>query len=262
MCIRDRPQRAVERDPGHHPSVGEVLAPAPGLPESLTGLVPVVHQPVEQGAQRVPALDVQVDAVLVGEGDAVECLAVDVQLQLGRRTVAYAYRGRSLVPLPVLQGLFVEVGGTVHPVHDVQRSRVGVAARLLLDPVAQPADERPRLIGESQPQQGVHGEGRVTDPGEPVVPVALAAQLLRQSRRGGRHQGAAGGIRHQLQCHGGAFHRLAPPARVPGLAEPRPPVLPGVVEEFLELGDAELARRPLRGGLHDQPALLSGLERE
>lgn len=131
----------------------------------------------------------------------------------------------------------------------------------LLDPVAQPGDERPGLFGEAQPQQGVHGEGGVTDPGEAVVPVAFAAQLLRESRGRGGHQGAARCEGHELERDRGTLHHLAPAPGVAGLRQPRAPERHGLVEEPLVRVQADLGRWPLGAHLQHQSALLTGLQR-
>jgi hypothetical protein len=83
----------------------------------------------------------------VGGEDAVQRFAVDVELELIGRAVADPHRPRAPVPRPGLQDLFLELRGTVDPVHDVERATRSPAA--LPDPVAQPATEPCRLVDET-----------------------------------------------------------------------------------------------------------------
>jgi hypothetical protein len=62
------------------------------------------------------------DPVPVGQPDGVQHLAVDVELELVGGAVADAYGLGAGVALPVVQGLLVQVGGAVDPVHDLQGS--------------------------------------------------------------------------------------------------------------------------------------------
>jgi hypothetical protein len=48
--------RAVEGDPGHEPTVGEVLLAAARFPNALVGPVPVGAQPIDHGSNLLPAL--------------------------------------------------------------------------------------------------------------------------------------------------------------------------------------------------------------
>ena len=187
---------------------------------------------------------------LVGEVDAVQRLAVDVELELIGGAVADPDRARAAVARPVLERLLLEVGGAVHPVHDVQRA--AVAARPLGDPVPQPAAELRRLLGEPQPQQRVDGERGVAHPGVAVVPVTLAADLLGQAggRRG--HQPAGRGVGHQLQRDRRALQHLPPAPGVGGAAEPGAPERDGLVEQRPDLGQPDLPRRPGGGRLQHE----------
>jgi hypothetical protein len=63
--------------------------------------------------------------------------------------------GRELrYPRPVLQNLFLELRGTVDPVHDVEGSTH--SPEPLPDPVAQPATEPRGLVDETQSEQREH----------------------------------------------------------------------------------------------------------
>ena len=133
-------------------------------------------------------------------------------------TVAGAYRSRALVSG---QPLELELGETTlatDPVHGLQRLRVtGGRAQ-------QPLAPAQRLALIAADHEGLERQGRVAHPAVAVVPVARAAERLRQ-RRGRRRDDAAGRlVRQRLQGEQRAQHRLAPFARV--LATRRP-VRPG-----------------------------------
>ena len=157
----------------------------------------------------------------VGQPDRVQQLAVDVELELVGGAVADPHRLGAGIALPVVQDLLVQVRGAVDPVHDLQRPRR--LAHLLGGPVVQPAPEGLGLLGEPQPQQGMDREGAVPDPGEAVVPVALAPDLLGQAggRRG--HQGAGGRVGQQLQGDRRAVDLLTPAAPVGRAGQPAAP---------------------------------------
>ena len=161
------------------------------------------------------------DPVPVGEPDRVQHLAVDVELELVGGAVADPHRPGAGVALEVVEGLLVQVGGAVDPVHDLQRP--GPLAGLLLDPVAQPAHERRGLLGEPESEQRMDREGGVPDPGVAVVPVALAADLLGQAGGGRGDQGAGRGVGHQLEGDGRAVDHLPPAAPVGRAGQPAPP---------------------------------------
>ena len=157
----------------------------------------------------------------------VERLAVDVELQLVGGAVADPDRPRPAPALQVAEGLLGQIGGAVHPVHDLQRPRA--VARLLGDPLPQPVAERAGLLAVAQAEQGVDGERGVPDPGVPVVPVALAADLLGQPHGGGGDRRPGRGVGHQLERYRGPAHHLPPAAGVGGAVDPVPPGVGGVV---------------------------------
>ena len=99
------------------------LPAAAGLPDALVGLVPVVAQPVGELGELDPAGMADPQPTPVGQPDRVQQLTVDVELELIGGAVADADRLGAGVALPVVQGLLVQVGGAVDPVHDLQRPR-------------------------------------------------------------------------------------------------------------------------------------------
>ena len=198
------------------------------------------------------------DPVLVGQPDRVQHLPVDVELELVGGAVADPDRPGAGVALEVVKGLLVEVGGAVDPVHDLQGS--GSLAGLLAHPVAEPAHERRGLVGEPESEQRMDREGGVPDPGVAVVPVAFAADLLREAGGGCGHEGAGGGVGHQLERDRRAGDHLAPAAAVGRAGQPTPPEPGGVVEHGQQFLARSAPRWVLGGRLQDHPVHLPGLQ--
>ena len=166
----------LEGHPGHHAGVGEPLHRAADLPHPVVGLLPVPLEPVELAAQRHPELVGDGLGIPVVEVHRVHQLAVDVQLQLVSGPVADAHRPGVPVAPQVVQAL---LGGDRAAVEGVEDAQAGPGGRLGAAGL-EPVHEGGRLLGEAQPHQRVDGEGRVADPREAVVPVAAAADGLRQ----------------------------------------------------------------------------------
>jgi hypothetical protein len=124
---------AVERHPGHELPVDEGSAAAPGLPDALVGVVPVLAEPVHHGDDVLPALvaDAPVAECAAVEGvDRVHGLAVDVELELVGGAVAYPHGAGAPVAVEVVERLLGEVGAAVDAVHDPEWARAVAAVCL------------------------------------------------------------------------------------------------------------------------------------
>jgi len=73
---------AVDRHPGHHLGVGELLPRAAHLPDPLVGVVPQSLDRMEQGLAHRPAAFGRRQPLEPGEDHGVHHLAVDVELEL------------------------------------------------------------------------------------------------------------------------------------------------------------------------------------
>ena len=167
---------AVEHDPRHHFGIGEVLARAACLPDSVVGLAPdrldVLHDRPPAGPE--PFLD---PAQRLGADDHdSEDLAVHVELELPGSGVADPDRPGSLVPGKLLQLKLGQPALAPDPVHDLDLRRVTRAHP------HQKVAERQRLGRVTGGQQRLQREHRVAQPAEAVIPVAHAADVLRQRR--------------------------------------------------------------------------------
>ena len=216
----------------------------------------MLAQPVGQLGELGPAGLPDPDPLAVGQPDRVQQLAVDVELELVGGAVADPHRLGAGIALPVLQGLLLEVRGAVDPVHDLQRPRR--LTHLLGGTIVQPAPEGLGLLGEPEPEQGVNREGAVPDPGEAVVPVALAPDLLGQPSGRGGHQGAGGRVGQQLQGDRRAVDLLTPAAPVGRAGQPATPEPRRVGEQAEQLLGGHGPRWAVGGRLQHHPPGLAG----
>ena len=91
MTIRQA-NSSIEGNPTHQPAVREILPASSGFPNALLGLVPVVGEPAKDVANAPPALVSRLKSMLVSEVDAVDRLAIDVELQLIGGTIPNPHR--------------------------------------------------------------------------------------------------------------------------------------------------------------------------
>ena len=163
-----------------HPGVGLHPAPCRGVGE-------VGHERLDLG--------MEVAQLLAVEPERVEQLAVDVQLHLVPCAVAHSDRRRFAPAAQVRKLALGEVVLASDPVHDLKRALAGAAARR----AGHEGDELLGLVRAGADVERLDREARVADPGEAVVPVALAADRL--GERGGRRgdDGAGGAIAEALE---------------------------------------------------------------
>src|SRR4029079_94560 len=82
VVLLDRPHGAVERDPGHHLGVDEMAALPADLPDSVVRLAPRLREVVEHAELQLPRIRIEGETVLSRLVEAVDHLAVDVELKL------------------------------------------------------------------------------------------------------------------------------------------------------------------------------------
>ena len=150
-------------------------------------------------------------AVLVEQVHRVDQLAVDVELELVGRAVPDPDGRRAPIALEVVEHLLGNLGAPVDGVHDLEGA--GLVADALAEAVRQPVHEAGGLVGEAEPEQRIEGEGGVPDPRVAVVPVAPAADLLREARRRRGDHCPRRLVGEELEHERGAVHGLAPAPR-------------------------------------------------
>ena len=176
------PYSALERYPAHQPRVGEVLAPAAGLPDALVGLIPVLGQPLDD-----PSID---RAKRRGRSACRTCCRGRPSRSARRRCRAAAGGRRRCRSSP---------GPSRDSPRDESACSSGSSARPSMPYMIcsgpdsptrqsrnrsrQPTHERLCLLAKAQAQKRIKRESRVANPSVAVVPVALAAELLGQRCR-------------------------------------------------------------------------------
>ena len=235
-------QEPVDANPGHDLGVDVALRVAARLPDVGGGLVPDPLEIFDQRRLDLDAARLPVDPGAVRHVEAVEQLAVDVELDLVRGGVADQDGPRALVAGQPRRLVFRQAAPAVEPVHDLHPLRA--AGDRPEDPVPPLAG----LLGVAGIEQRGQREGRVAQPAIAVVPVHAAAGLLRQAERRGRQEPAGMLVDQRAQGDQRALDRPRPVAR---LIEPADPVGP------FALG---LGERPLRIGLRAQRVRRVGVD--
>ena len=201
----------------------ELLAAAAHLPDSVVGLGQCFVEPPEDPQGKGLGLTDAMHPELARPVDGIDQLAVDVELQLPRRSVADPHRRGALVAGQVRQLVLVEAPLATEAVHDLDVLRV--AGHRPDNPVA-PCG---RLLDVAGSHERVERERGVAQPAEPVVPVADAAEELRQRRRGRGDDPTARGVDQRLEGDQRPLHLVRPPA---GVRRASRPLLPPRVGRF------------------------------
>ena len=194
-AVRDR-DGAVEGDPAHDLRVQEVPRVTSDLPDALIGLLPANGGRVGAGDEEGPGVLVELADLLVQAMGGVEQFAVDVDLLLAPCAVAHA-DGTAVLPAGQMrEGTLGQIMLPTHTEHDLQggpvAQRAGGGGR-------EEGEEVAGLVRAGRHPQRVHREAGVADPGEAVVPVALAAGTLGERRRRGRDDRATRLVGQRLQ---------------------------------------------------------------
>ena len=174
--------RALDRDPAHEPRVGEVLRPPRISQMPSSAWSQFVADPVDDLARGRSRRR--------GRSACRTCCRGRPSRSARRRCRAGAARRRRCRCAPA-RSRGSPRGGRARSSSSSERPSMpymiwsGPVTRpsALAEAVGQPAHERSGLLGEAEPQQRVERERGVADPRVAVVPVALAAELLRQARR-------------------------------------------------------------------------------
>ena len=208
-----------------------MAALAADLPDPVVRLAPRLREMVEQPALDRPPLRVDRQAVLARLVEAVEHLAVDVELQLAARRVADPHRLRALVAVEPRQLELAQAPLARDAVHDLD---VGRIAR---DRPDQPAPPLSRLVRVVAVEECEQRERRVAQPAVAVVPVAHGADPLRQRGRRRGDDAAGRVVGERLEDDERPPHERCPVAREVERTRlaPLPPEALGVGERLLRV---------------------------
>ena len=251
----DGADRAVERDPGHDLGVDEVAALAADLPDPLVRLVPRALEEVEERELQPPGRLLGGQPALAPLEHRVHQLAEHVELELVGGGVADPHGRRALVagqPVELELGQPPLARGPVHDLH--LGGRAGDGAQ-------QPVAPGLRLVHVARVHERLERQRRVAHPAEAVVPVAHAADRLRQ-RRGRRRDDAAGRpVGQRLQRDQAALDEAGVAAADAGARRPLLPPLRRVLRRG-EPVDGRGLRLVRRVPGEDERHLVAGLQLE
>src|SRR5215207_2359999 len=236
---RDAP-RPLQGDPAHDLGGNELPPAAPDLPDPLVRFLPVFAEPAEYPAKVLPEVVIERCSVLVVKVRRVEDGPVEVELYLSERGIAEPHGAGVQVTGEVVEFSLREVLTAIDAVERLEES-VPVA----LAAVPEVVHEVARLFVEPDGDEGVEREGGVAQPRVAVVPVALAADPLRQTHRRGRDQSPGRVVDHELEDERRAMNLLPPPPAVGALREPAPPEDERALQELLEIVLRERLSRTL-----------------
>ena len=180
-------------DPAVQLRVHEVAGLVTHLPDPLIRETPRPSRHVGDAGQERSVLRTQVTSRLGEEVAGVEDLAVGVELDLTRRAVADPHRDGAAVTGELIEGHLGKMAGPRDPIHDLQVLGASRAGSF------EPPLEGRGLREVPEDHQGCKGQRGVPDPGEPVVPVALSTDPLRQRGRAGRNHRAGRGVGEGLE---------------------------------------------------------------
>ena len=180
----------------------EVLGIARPFPDPAVGFGPPLGRVVDQRHQEPPVVVARRVAAPVPAPRQVDELAVGIELELSGGVVPDPDRSRTSVSLEPLDDVAPESALAAHAVHDLEI--LGVAGGRAHDERA----ERIGLVDRAELGQGARAEARVPHPRVAVVPVARAADRLRERRGRGRDDRAGGRVRECLEHDPRAARRL------------------------------------------------------
>src|SRR5919204_910259 len=215
---------AIQRDPAHQLRRREVLRLAAHLPDAAIGQLPVLDRALDGALQDRPHDLGQVVARLGVQVHPAEHGSPNIVLLLPVRPVADADGPRALIPAEMVERLLHELMLAADAVHDLElllaRGRVG--------------DEVEEVVGltlETECVEAPEHERAVSDPRVAVVPVALAADRLRQRGRRSGEQSAGWAVGEALQRQGASL-QIALPRVLRELApvDPLPPEVGGALD--------------------------------
>ncbi len=208
---------AIKGDPRHDLRMGEMAAPTPYFPDSIVRLLPNPLQVLDQLLLLRPGRADRSEHVHARLVDGVDELPVDIELELIGGGVADAHRDGALVAGQPRHLPFDQLPLAGQAVHDLNLARAPGHAAL------QPRPPRLRFLDIARRHQCHQRQGRIAQPAIAVVPVAFAAELLRQRRRGRGDDPAGLRVGQRLQGQQGALHWLPPTTGIGATGGPAAP---------------------------------------
>src|SRR5215208_5378180 len=194
---------AVERYPAQYLRVGVMESAGASLPDALIRFAPAPAHRAAQTVEHPAGVAVEAPSAIQEPRCAVDDLPIDIKLELTLGVVAYTHRTRPRVSFQMPQLPFGQPRLAEHVVKHVELGPSQACG------VQQPANVGLRLLPVAKSVQSTQGERGVAQPAVAVVPVPYSTYGLGEGGGRRRHQRAGGGVRHQLQCQGAAYDRVA-----------------------------------------------------
>src|SRR5262250_3805116 len=145
------------------------------LPYAFVRALPIVSQPLQHAANLLPLAMRDAMAVLIGKIERIHHFAVNIELELLVSCVSNAHRPRMLIPTQMIERNLVQSLSAIDPIHDLQWTPLSI----LTQPSLYPAKECFCFIEETQSDEGIKRKGRISQPGESVIPISHSANTLR-----------------------------------------------------------------------------------
>ena len=215
---------AVERHPGHDLGRDIALALAAAFPDAVIRLVPYFSQMFDHRAFQCPGFVVKFQLGHAGLVKRIDQFAVDIELQLGVCGIADPNRLRTFVTRQPAGLPFQQARLAHNAVHDLHvRRPTGRGAQ-------QPIVPGGSFLGIAGVHQCQQRKGGVAQPAKTIIPVARAAQLLRQRGRGRCNDAAGRRIGQRLQRDQRSHHQVTTVAFVGAAATPFSPIIFGILQ--------------------------------
>ena len=236
-----------------------MLALALELPDPVVRLPTQIPDAVGQRFDHVPEFGRDEAALALINGHAVDHRAEDVELPLAGGAVADANRPSAFEARQVLEVLLGQVRVAIHPVEDLHREVMVVGT------IPDPVDEVHRLLLEAGAKERRDAIGRVAEPAVAVIPIAIAARILRDRRGWRGQQGTGRRVGEQLDHQRGSPNGILKWSLIEALLEPADPEGARPLGEFG--GIAAAGKFPAEGEValaeaECQPHLRAGLDGE
>ena len=181
-----------------------MLRLAAHFPDAPILAAPDPHHRFRQALHQIPRFPGYAAAKQQQGVDGYDDFAKDIELQMFGGGVADADGAGVFVAAEVVEGVFLQRRIGADAVNDAYIPAVDLAL------FQQPVDVTVGAVNVAQAVEDVHGEGGVAQPRETVVPVAGAADGLRQAGGGRGDDGPGARVHHQVQDEEGAHYLVSP----------------------------------------------------
>src|SRR5262249_18491026 len=226
--LAEQAEAAVERNPAHYLAVDMVAWGASSFPQALIRLFEVFGRERHQPFDQIAILRVELASQRRHQIRPVGKFAVDIELALIIGTVADPHRSAAAIPFKMLEDLLVERHFRADAIHDLDYSWPLAADEL------QESAECFRLAAVTEHREGEECEARVAEPAVSIIPVALAADFLRERGGSRGHDRPGRRIGQQLQREGAPHDNIAVWSVIPAIADPLDPECPRDCKQALD----------------------------